>query len=650
MEHTYHRLLERQLAKVQRDQGECDYETLFHLVSDTYSESDREIEMTNHAMNLMSRELLEVNKGLQKQAEELKIAKERFELAALGANDGLWDWDIKNNKVFYSARWKEMLGYDENTPMDDINDWFAYIHPDFESQVRNELESHLEGKSPRFESEYQIRTADGEYRWMLARGIASRDSAGNPIRIAGSQTDVTERKHYEEQLEHAAFHDPLTSLPNRALFLIRLEHAINKAKRSLPNQPCGAVLFLDLDRFKVINDSLGHMIGDKLLQETAKRLETVIRPGDTLARLGGDEFIILLEDINTNDEAENIADRVVSILKAPFDLDGELVTVSASIGVVLITDQTTNPDLIMRNADLAMYNSKTMGRNRYSTFNDKSQNTIINQIHLEQDLRLALERKELFLVYQPVIDLATGKISSFEALLRWKHPKLGLIPPINFIPLAEESGLIQNIGEFVLQSACDQLKDWRRNYPEAEKIGINVNLSLYQLADPPSIKRLTQIIQDSQLPPGALKLELTESAVAHSTILSSGAIQSFKESAVELCIDDFGTGYSSLNQLSILPFDIVKIDRSFISWMHINEKNYRMISGIISLSHDLGFKVVAEGVENIVDYTLLRELKCDFAQGYYFSKPVGLEEAAEYIQKGVTPTDKLGKFPSDKPF
>lgn len=632
-EKSYSKILQQQLAQVQQGNGKINTEQFLDMVNQTYLENDREIQMATRAMNMVSQELLNTNKHLEKQATELRYAQERYELAIRGTNDGLWDWDLKEKKIFYSPRWKEMLGYGEDAPFTDPEDWFYKIHTDYRRQVRDELDAHLSGRTPRFESEYQILHANGDYVWMLARGIALKDKKGTPIRVSGSQTDITSRKQNEHKLEHAAFHDALTGLPNRVLFLNRLDHLITKAGRT--RALVGAVLFLDLDRFKVINDSLGHMMGDNILVGVAQRLKSILRSGDTLARISGDEFVFLLEDIHTIEEAEKAAERIAQKLAPPFVFEKETILVSASIGIVGISDASLTSELVMRNADLAMYEAKSLGRRRYSIFNKETQFYKIHQLQLEKDLQSALEKREMFLVYQPIVNLADHSISGFEALIRWQHPTLGVVPPNRFISLAEESGLILPIGEYILETACEQLAKWRSSYKQAKDIEVSVNLSINQLSDLANIERLLKIISSYNFPPHSLKIELTESILAQNIELCSQNLEKFKSYNIELCIDDFGTGFSSLSQLNSFPFDIVKIDQCFISRMGSDDKTYRMVAGIINLSHDLTYKVIAEGVESIIELNLLRQLKCDYVQGYYFSKPVSAKEAEAFIVSGL---------------
>ncbi len=576
-------------------------------------------------------ELTNLNEDLEAQAEELKTSQTKYILATEGSNDGLWDWNIKTDQVFYSGRWKEMLGYEESAPITQITDWLDRIHPQEKNLIKKEMNDHLEGKTERFECEYQIRHQDGSYLWVQCRGIAARDEDGKPIRMAGSQADITMRKNYEDQLIHSAYHDALTGLPNRTLFLSHLQKAT--ANIDAKNQKYCAVLFLDLDRFKVINDSLGHSIGDELLMAVSKRLEKSTRPGDYVARLGGDEFTVLLTNISSEKDAENAAARLSTLFQKAFHVDNREIYVSASIGISMLVSPDQEPDSLLRNADLAMYRAKDMGRARAEVYDDTLHSKVMTELQVGTDLRKALEKDEIFVAYQPLVRLSDGAISSFEALARWRHSERGLVPQDLFISIAEDTGQIIPIGDYILNTACSQLKTWHDMSEETKNISMAINISAKQIADLDQARDLIQTIKNIDLPKDKIKLEITESVIMQNPDNASKILNEIKDLGVKLCIDDFGTGYSSFSYLYQFPFDVLKIDRAFVCQMTTSDKHYRLVRGINDLAHDLGLEVVAEGVETVEELKLLCQIGCDYIQGYYFSRPMYEDQATRLLQE-----------------
>ena len=550
----------------------------------------------------------------------LRQSEERYSLAAQGANDGLWDWDLDNNQIYYSSRWKDMLGYSENKINGDPQDWLQLIHPEDLEEFQLTLSTHLNGQSDHFKHEYRIKHHDGTYRWMLIRGLAVRGANEIAYRIAGSQTDITLRKRAEEQLIYDAFHDSLSGLPNRALLLDRLERVIEHAKRR-PDY-IFAVLFLDIDRFKNINDRSGHIVGDRLLIAISERLLSATRTTDTVARLGGDEFVILLEDIENKEEATRVADRILEKLNQPFKLDGHTVYASCSIGIILDDDTYTDNDELLRDADIAMYRAKSDGRGRYITFDPTMRKDLMDRIWLENDLRHALAAKEFCLHYQPVFSLNSGKPVGFEALLRWQHPTEGLIPPGRFISLAEETRMIIPIGYWVLQEACRQLKEWEARFQSNPPLSLSVNVSSIQLTQQEFVEQVDLIISEAGLNPSNLVFEITESMIIGDNQVTDTVILQLKELGVRLHLDDFGTGYSALSYLQQYPFDILKIDRSFIGNINKNADNIEIIKTILNMARDLDMGVIAEGIETEQHYDLLKDLNCGFGQGFYLAKPM----------------------------
>lgn len=562
----------------------------------------------------------------RKLAEEaLRESEERYALAVRGANDGLWDWNLKTNQVYYSPRWKSMLGYSDREISSNLEEWFERIHPEDLEWVKGQIFAHLEGLSSHFENEHRILHCNGTYRWVLNRGLAVRDIDGRVSRMAGSQTDITARKQTEKKLLHDALYDALTNLPNRALFTDRLTHAAECKKRD--KDYLFAVLFLDFDRFKVVNDSLGHMIGNQLLVAIAHRLTTCLRPGDTIARLGGDEFVILLENMKDASDATLIADRIQKELIEPFDLSGHEVFSTASIGIALSTTEYNQPEDLLRDADIAMYRAKALGKARYEIFNSNMHLRAMSLLHLETDLRHAIEREEFRIHYQPIVSLRSGRIAGFEALARWYHPQRGLISPAEFIPVAEETGLIIPIGFWVLREACRQMRSWQIQFPRNLSLIISVNLSGRQFSQPNLVEQINQILLETQLDPHCLKLEITESVVMGNAESAIALLAQLKKLGIHLSIDDFGTGYSSLSYLHRFPIDTLKIDRSFINRIDTDGEQLEIVRTIVTLAWNLGLDVIAEGVETAKQLAQLKSLQCEYGQGYFFSRPLDSEPA-----------------------
>jgi len=564
-----------------------------------------------------------------KQAQEsLKESEERYALAARGSNDGLWDWNLSANVVHFSPRWKSMLGYQEGQIGNAPEEWFDRIHDADRERVKEEIAAHQKGLTPHFESEHRVLHKDGTFRWMLSRGVAVQDASGNALRMAGSQTDITEGK----------VSDPLTGLPNRLLFIDRVGRLIKHTKRR--KDQLFAVLFLDLDGFKMINDSMGHLVGDQLLLGVAQRLEKCLRATDTVARLGesftvarlgGDEFTVLLDDIKDPSDAKRAADRMMKALASPFILGGKEVFTSVSIGIALSNSAYEQPEDMLRDADTAMYRAKSQGKARYEVFDADMRASVLARLQLETDLRHALERGEFRNFYQPIVALVSGEIAGFEALLRWQHPTRGLLGPIEFIPVAEETGLIRELGWWNLREACRQISEWRAGIIAHARLTMSVNLSAKQFLQPNLVEDIRKLLGELALPPEALKLEITESTVMADPSAAVEMLHQIKSLGIHLAIDDFGTGYSSLSYLHRFPLDTLKIDRSFISGMGDDGEGMEIARTILPMANNLRLDVVAEGVETIQQVALLKKLHCKYGQGYYFSRPLSAERTTALL-------------------
>ena len=566
----------------------------------------------------------------QRVQEALRESEERYALAARGANDGLWDWDLITNEMYYSPRWKTMLGYGEQNEIGHSpNEWFDRVHPDDLMLLQRDLEAHLAGLTSHFKFEHRILHKDGAYRWVLCRGLAVYDSEGKAYRMAGSQTDSTRRKEAEERLRYEALHDSLTGLPNRSLFIERLEKAFARAKQR--QGYLFAVLFLDLDRFKIINDSQGHMIGDQLLMAVARRLQTCLRPNDTLARFGGDEFVILLDDLRDTDEVQRVADRVLGRLTLPFDLKGTETFTSVSIGITVHNANYERPEELLRDADTAMYQAKATGKARYELFDTDQHARVAARWRLETALRQAVERQEFEVYYQPIISLFSGRIEGVEALLRWRHPQRGLLAPDEFISLAEETGLIIPIGEWLLHTACTQTRHWQTAGFTPLRVAVNVGPA--QFRDQDLAMLVEEALARSGLSPQSLELEIVESIPMKHSDLEITTLRRLRAMGVQISIDDFGLG-SSLDCLKYIPLNTLKIDQSFVGGMLENEDDAAIISAIIAMAHRLDLKVIAEGVETEQQLAFLLSQRSDEVQGFLFSQPVPAAELTRLLQVG----------------
>lgn len=549
------------------------------------------------------------------QHKALEDSEARFARALRGANDGLWDWHVDQDRLYVSERWASMLGLSRDSIGESSASWFGRVHPDDLPDFHQAIDAHIQGQTSSVHHEYRIRQNNGGYIWVLVRGVAEVTTPGQ-LRMAGSQSDISARKDAEQRLKHAAHHDPLTGLANRMRLDEQMQKTFMKQRKGGAHE---ALLFIDLDRFKLINDSLGHNVGDRVLVEVAQRLRGALRPSDQLFRFGGDEFIVLLHDLTCNRDAEQISQRILDNLHQPLHMDGRTLVVSASIGIAPLHDNGKALD-VLQAADLALYRAKSAGKARFAHYSEALQDTAQHHLELESALGQALQHNEFELHYQPIYRLDQGAplMSGVEALLRWRHGER-LISPLEFIPALEESGEIIRVGEWVLRQACQQTRLWQ--LAGHDHLRCSVNISSLQLQQADFTLRLIDILQESGLPPASLILEITESQLMHDDLDTLACLNELASLGVLLALDDFGTGYSSLGYLTRFPLHILKLDKSFIGGIPYDNKQSAISQAIIGLGRSLGLEVVAEGIESPAQLDFVVSEGCHYAQGYWFSRP-----------------------------
>ena len=580
---------------------------------------------------------IETHVSHKRAVERLRASEERYALAVQGANDGLWDWDLTTNEVHWSARWKEMVGCDDAGVGTSPDEWFRRVHADDLLRVKNALDVHLANGTGFYECEHRLLHRSGGVRWVLCRGAAIRNAAGVATRLAGSFTDITGAK----------LADRLTGLPNRLLFVDLLDRAIKRARRRPTYR--FALLVLGLDRFKTVNDSLGRASADRLLVGVAHRLQADLRCTDaitraehgfTLARLGEDEFTVLLDDIQDVSDVVRVAERLRTVLQQPFEIAGQRVFISASAGIAVSGSRYEEAEEILRDAAIALHRAKTDGTTPCELFDPDMRRLAVARIQTETDLRQAIDHGTFEVHYQPIIAFGSGRIAGFEALARWRHPERGLLFPVDFIDVAEDTGMILDIGRLMLADACGQMAAWRRQFGPAAPDSIAVNVSSLQFSDEGLADEIEAILGRTGLDPGRLKLEITESAFLGDVPAARATLERIQRMGIQWSLDDFGTGYSSLSYLQKLPIDTLKIDRSFVGRIGHETDGFEMIRAIVTLAHNLGMDVVAEGVETIQQAAGLDSLGCEYAQGFYFSRPVDSATAARLI--GAQPWRRAG--------
>ncbi len=586
------------------------------------TESYQDLEATHEQLLEAEEEMRLQYNDLNERDNELKRSEERYRLAVEGVNDGIWDWDGKGGNLFMSRRCRSIMGF-ENTDEDiTIEDWFGIIAREDIDKFNKSFTRYLtEPQKKNFQIEYRIKASDDRIKWIRTRGMAIWDESGIPFRVAGSNTDITEQKLSEEKIHNLAYYDSMTGLPNRTLLLDRFTIAAANAQR---RQRMVAIFFLDLDNFKTINDTIGHSFGDQLLLRVSEELKTKLRKGDTIARLGGDEFIMLQSNIRDMNEVYHLAGRMLDIFKQPWLLKDHEFYVTASIGISIYPSDSLDFQTLMKNADAAMYKAKEMGKNTFQVFTLELNLRMMERMKLENYLRKAAAGDEFKLYYQPQIELATGRVSSVEALIRWADSSMGWILPGEFIHIAEETGLINSIGEWVLRTACKQLHKWHAD--GNNELRMSVNLSARQFQERNLVELIRKVINKTQIKPEWLELEITESIAMKDLEYTISVLKELRDMGIGIALDDFGTGYSSLNYLMLLPINNLKIDKAFVHDITTNSNQAMIAKALIALAHNMNLTVTAEGVEKTSQLEFLVQEKCDIVQGFLFSVPKPAEE------------------------
>ena len=572
----------------------------------------------------------------RKQAEsDLDQTEQRWKLALECTGDGVWDWHIQSGVEFYSKRHQEMFGYTEHELGDRFSEFEKLLHPDDRAQAERDRQAHFAGQTSTYSNERRVRCKDGSWKWVLSRGmVVSRDAQGQPLRMIGTHTDISERKRSESLIWSQANFDSLTGLPNRRMLRDRLEQDILKGRRDGTQL---ALLFIDLDHFKEVNDTLGHDSGDLLLIEAARRIRECVRESDTVARFGGDEFTVLLPELNADTaHLERILQELLNALARAFHLGEEQVFVSASIGITLYPRDATEVENLFKNADQALYAAKGAGRNRFSFFTPDLQHAAQLRLRLAGDLRTALSQGQFSVHYQPIVELASGAVHKAEALLRWKHPQRGFVSPAEFIPVAESTGMIVDIGEWVFHQAAHQVREWRARHSPQFQVSVNRSPVQFQTRNEPTPPWSMQLLAMG-LPGDALAVEITEGLLLDASANITNQLLDLSDFGVQVSLDDFGTGYSSLSYLQRYDIDFLKIDQSFVRDLIPDSTDLALCKAIIVMAHALGMKVVAEGVETEQQRALLAAAGCDYAQGYLFARPMPAAQFDAYLAQQPHP-------------
>ncbi|WP_422126664.1 putative bifunctional diguanylate cyclase/phosphodiesterase [Thioalkalivibrio sulfidiphilus] len=585
-----------------------------------------------HSLQRLVRRLVKSQQQTAEANARLRDLEERWRFALDSAGAGVWDLDLSAGKILLSVRCKHMLGYEEHEIGTSAEEWQALVHRDDAPALIAACQRLVDGEVQSFTHEHRKRCKDGSWKWVQARGmVAARDENGAPTRLIGTYIDISERKRAEEIIQQQANFDPLTKLPNRRLFLDRLDQQIAKCQRT---GAALALLLIDLDEFKEVNDTLGHDVGDVLLQEAARRISGCIRDTDTVARLGGDEFTVILSDLTGKAHVEEIAQKLISRVAEPYYLREGVAHISASIGITLYPGDAEDMGELMKHADQAMYSAKRLGRNRFCYFTHALQEAAQKRLRLSRELRQAVNQGQFEAHFQPIVELASGRIQKAEALLRWQHPERGLVGPEEFIPLAEDTGLIEGVGDWVFREAVRRARVWRDRFGTDIQVSVNMSPVQFRSEGAERVESWLYHLEEMGVRGEQIVIEITENLLLHAHDGVTRQLFRFRDAGVQIAIDDFGTGYCTLSYLKQFPIDYLKIDRSFVRNLENDPNDVALSKAIIVMAHELGLKVIAEGVESEEQRRLLSEAGCDFAQGYLFARALPVEDFENLLSEG----------------
>lgn len=586
-----------------------------------------DLNQVNEELTTLEEELRQQFNEADRQKDALILSNQRYKLAVEGVEGGIWEWDLQKDGYYFSEKWINYLGYEKNELGNNFNDWKKLLHPDEIKEVAERVENYIQSKQGIYESNYRMKCKDGNYIFVLSKGRALWDENGKAIRMAGSHTDITKQKETENKLSFLAHNDVLTNLPNRLYFEKKVNELIEGKKSSNSKF---ALVYMDIDDFKHINDTLGHSTGNILLKYISNILKYQVKQPDIVARLGGDEFALIFENIKDEKEVADKIQNLMKFLRRPWTLNNQKFFISYSIGISIYPQNGEDLSLLLKNADIAMYYVKKNAKDDYCFYADEMEEKNSTHIKMINDLRVAISKEQFVLFYQPIIDLQNQKIVGVEALVRWIHPVKGMVSPMEFIPLAEETGLIYDIDKWVLSEALSQKKKWEEEgYPH---IKMSINISGKMVTNISFVNKFKELVADANLVCEEIQLEVTETAVMEDIDASTQVLKEIKALGIKIALDDFGKGYSSLTYLQKLPIDIVKLDREFIISILEMGQNDVLVETIIKLTHDLNLKIVAEGIETKEQLEFLKLCKSDYGQGYLFSKPVKNEDLEKLLK------------------